>query len=111
MGRPDDPYLRDARTDSQQSEPCPPGWTAERVGLWDGRQREVVYHPRRHDVLVIHGDCSPAVEASLPGSGWTEARHTDGAQMWVRDRLAITREALQRLEERPRVARTLGRSL
>lgn len=110
MANHSEPYLRPATQDGTDPVPCPSGWQAESVGLWDGQWQEIVYHPRRHDVLIVRGECSPTLEASLPASGWNEARQTDGARMWVRDRLAATREALARLEERPRVARELGRS-
>lgn len=110
MANHSEPYLRPATQDGTDPVPCPSGWEAEPVGLWDGQWQEIVYHPRRHDVLIVRGECAPTLEASLPASGWNEARQTDGARMWVRDRLAATREALARLEERPRVARELGRS-
>ncbi len=105
-----EPYLRAATPVGRAPVLCPPGWAAEPVGRWDGRWQEVVYNPRRHDVLVVRGGRSPTLEAALPASGWNESCHTDGARMWVRDRLGATRDALARLEERPRVARELGRS-
>ena len=105
-----EPYLRPATPDGAPPTPCPPGWMAEPVGLWDGHSQEIVYHPRRHDVLIVRGQCPAALEASLPSSGWNEARQTDGARMWVRDRLVATRQANARLEERPQLARQLGRT-
>lgn len=110
MAAPAEPYLRLASPDGAPPAPCPPGWLAEPVGLWDGGHREIVYHPRRHDVLVVRGRCPPALEASLPVSGWAEASRSGDARMWVRDRLAATRAALGRLEERPRPIRELGLS-
>lgn len=111
MDRSPDPYLRAAPPEGTPPQPCPPGWVAEPVGLWDGHRQEVVYQPRRHDVLVMRGRASPDVETALPGAGWTRARETDGAVMWVRDRVQAARDALQRLEDRPPLARSLGRSL
>src|ERR687897_585817 len=34
--------------------PVPPGWVAEHFGRWQGREAEVVYNPRRHDVIVTN---------------------------------------------------------
>lgn len=110
MPVPAEPFMRPAPPEGSPSAPCPPGWTSERAGLWDGQHQEVVFNPRRHDVLIVRGGLSTNVESTLPSIGWTQARSTDGARMWVRDRLAMTRAALDRLEQRPRVARELGRS-
>lgn len=110
MTVPAEPYLRPAPPEGAPPLPCPPGWAAEPAGLWDGRHQEVVYNPRRHDVLIVRGDLSPNVEASLPAIGYAEARSSKGARMWVRDRFAMTRAALDRVEQRPRLARELGRT-
>lgn len=110
MDRSTDPFLRDAPPDGVPSAPCPPGWTAEPVGVWDGRQQEIVFHPRRHDVLIVRGGIAPKVERALPSLGYAAAAETAGARMWVRDRLALLQRDLQRLQERPAPARTLERS-
>ena len=110
MKPPVEPYLRPAPPEGAAPLPCPPGWTAEPAGIWDGRHQEVVYNPRRHDVLIVRGALSPAVESSLPAIGWAEARSSDDARMWVRDRAAMTRAALDRLERGPQLARELGRT-
>lgn len=109
MNVPAEPYLRPAPPEGAPPQPCPPGWAAEPAGIWDGRHQEVVYNPRRHDVVIVRGGLSPSVEASLPGIGYAEALSSDDARMWVRDRFAMTRAALDRLEQRPRIARELGR--
>lgn len=109
MQRPTEPYLRPAPPDGTSGPPCPPGWVAEPIGRWDGRPKEVVYHPRRHDVLIVRGGPSPKVEQALPGAGWARAHETEGARMWVRDRLLLTRDALERMQQRPTPARVLQR--
>jgi hypothetical protein len=111
MPQPTDPYLRPAPPEGTPSPTCPQGWVAEPIGRWDGQFREVVYQPRRHDILIVRGPPSPKVEGALPGTGWAQAHATDGARMWVRDRLALTRDALDRLQHRPAPARTLQRGL
>lgn|SRR5690554_845791 len=109
MQRPTDPFLRPALPEGASGRPCPPGWVAEPIGRWDGIPKEVVYHPRRHDVLIVRGGPSPKVEQALPGAGWTRSHETDGARMWVRDRLLLTRDALERMQQRPAPARVLQR--
>ena len=90
-----DPFLRPAPPDGAPGAPCPPGCTAEPAGLWRGRQVEVVYDPRRHDVLFVRGRHSE-LEPRLEDAGWTHAV-TDGPnQMWVRNRAAVARQALDR---------------
>lgn len=111
MPQPTDPYLQPALPEGTPSPPCPPGWVAEPIGRWDGRPQEVVYQPRRHDILIVRGAPSPKIEGTLPDTGWTQAHATDGARMWVRDRVALTRDALDRLQHRPAPGRTLQRSL
>jgi hypothetical protein len=75
----------------------PPGWATEHVGRWHGRDTEVVYNPRRYQVLVtqVGSDIFDALEAQ----GWQ--RHgTDGDRVvWTRDRLAATRSALAHLDQ------------
>lgn len=109
MQRPTDPYLRPTPPEGSPALPCPPGWVAEPVGRWDGSAKEVVYQPRRHDVLIVRGGSSPKIENALPGAGWTRSQETEGARMWIRDRLTLTRDALERMQQRPAPARTLQR--
>ena len=109
MPQPSDPYLRPAPPEGELGPACPPGWVAESVGRWDGHPQEIVYQPRRHDILIVRGEPSPKIESALPGTGWAQTHETDGARLWVRDRVALTRDALDRLEHRPAPARTLER--
>lgn len=105
------PYLRSAQPDGQPPLLCPPGWTAEPVGTWNGREQEVVYQRHRHQVLIVRGKPSRTIDASWTRAGWMPMAHTDGARMYVRDRLKLTRETLDRLRRRPVPARTLQRTL
>ena len=110
MPEPTDPYLRPAPPEGAPLLGCPEGWAAEPAGLWEDRQMEVVYNPRRHDVVFIRGHLAPNVESALPSVGYAEARAADGVRMFIRDRSAATRAALDRLEQRPPGARELGRT-
>ena len=110
MTLPAEPYLRPAPPEGEPPLPCPPGWSAEPAGVWDGHHQEVVYNPRRHDVVIIRGGTSPSIEATFPGIGYAEARTSEDARMWVRDRFAMTQAALDRLQDRPVIAHELGRT-
>lgn len=65
------------------SGPVPPGWVAEPVGRWQGRETEVVYDPRRHDVMLTQQTEPFAVGAdtasALEADGW-ERRSGDGVR-------------------------------
>lgn len=90
----DDPFLRPAPPHEAPPLPCPPGRVAEPAGLWHGRHMEVVYDPRRHDILFLRGS-QPDIEPRLGDIGWEHVL-TDGPnQMWIRDRAAVARQALE----------------
>ena len=104
-GRPDGPYLRPRGDDG----PVPEGWTTEPAGEWDGRDAEVVYDPRRYDVRVVQSAETEDREGDLASAGWAY-EGTDGyAVMWVRDRVAAARAALDRTTPDPPELGGLGR--
>ena len=89
-----DPYLRPAAPDGAPPGPCEPGHVAEPAGLWNDRQMEIVYDPRRHDVCFIRGPAADGVHDGLTASGW-EPSATDGrSQLWIRDRADAMRQLL-----------------
>lgn len=78
--------------------PVPPGWETAHVGRWYGRDAEVVYNPRRHQVMITH-QLGRDMVAALEGDGW-ERYATDGGRVaWIRGRLAATRTALARADQ------------
>jgi hypothetical protein len=89
---PNEPYLRFIGS----GEAVPPGWITEPVGEWDGHETEVVFDPRRHHVMVVQASATEDREGDLSAEGWAY-QGTDGYRvMWVRDRLAAARTALDR---------------
>ncbi len=103
---PSEPYLR-PRSREDAPAPCPPGCATEPAGIWGGRAMEVVYDPRRHDVALLLGDASPEVRHGLVATGWRHQRGDGDTQLWVRDRLALARQRLERISVRlgpPRIA-------
>ncbi|HUQ63895.1 MAG TPA: hypothetical protein VM121_09080 [Acidimicrobiales bacterium] len=90
-----EPYLRAVPPEGVAARSCPGGEEAEPAGLWHGRQAEVAFDRRRHEVAFLRGRTSQTVVDGMVSSGW-ELRLTDGPnQMWIRDRCAL---ALGRLD-------------
>lgn len=98
------PFLR--RCD--QAPIAPVGWTAEPAGTWAGHEVEVVYDPRRHDLVRLHfaGDRERAV---LGTAGYRRVAEDEHQELWARDRVAVAR---QRLDRSPaRIDRDVGLSV
>jgi hypothetical protein len=82
--------------------PVPSGWVAESIGLWDRARSDVIYNPRRLKVDLLDGN---ATEAMV---GWQIAEPGGSKVLWIRDRDAATRAALDRLDHRIAQARASG---
>jgi hypothetical protein len=88
------PFLRP----TDRGKLAPVGWVAEPAGHWGGKEVDVVYDPRRHQVLVVRSAVPDGTRSSLGAAGFRRLA-ADGAQeLWVRDRLAVARAALDRLD-------------
>jgi hypothetical protein len=102
----------------------PDGWVVESAGLWHGRPAEVVYDPRRHDVMITEGVGHDEVDAALRADGWMRCAVEGRKGLWARDRLVAVRNTLARFDhaaggaelatperpplERPEAGRGLG---
>jgi hypothetical protein len=79
------PFLRP----TSRARLAPVGWTSEAAGLWGGREVEVAYDPRQHQVVLCRNDPGDRTRADLADAGYRRCA-TDGTQeMWVRDRDAM----------------------
>lgn len=89
------PYLRRA----DQPAIAPVGWTAEPAGTWTGHEVEVVYDPRRHDLVRLHfaGDRERAV---LGTAGYHRVAQDEHQELWARDRVTLARQRLGRTPAR-----------
>ena len=67
------PYLRPLDTNA----PLPDGWTTEQVGQWQEHEVELVYDPRRHDVMLVRGPAADDADRRLAQIGY-EFVATDG---------------------------------
>ena len=65
------PYLRPLETNVPQ----PEDWTVEPAGPWKGHEVEIVYNPRRHDVMAAssRSAMSSLPPTAKPGSGTATA--------------------------------------
>jgi hypothetical protein len=104
------PFLR--ATDRGQLAPV--GWVSEPAGQWAGKEVDVVYDPRRHDVAFLRGEPGNNIRDGFRDTGYRRVAVDGTNEMWVRDRLAATIDALDRVArpvERQRSADLGGRSL
>jgi hypothetical protein len=77
-------------------DPVPKGWTLRPIGTWHGRESLVAYDSSRHDVFVARLDLDQHTWDNLDRDGWAPQMydHASGRLLWVLDRLAATRVAL-----------------
>lgn len=82
---------------------APVGWVSEPAGQWAGKEVDVVYDPRRHDVAFVRGDAGDEARAGFRGVGYRRVSIDGANEMWVRDRIEVVSSAMDRVE------RQLGR--
>lgn len=77
---------------------APVGWVAEPAGLWDGKQVEVVYDPRRHQLVRTDSDIGDRTRVALGTAGFRRVASAGEQELWVRDRVAAARAALDKAQ-------------
>lgn len=77
---------------------APVGWVSEPAGQWDGKEVEVVYDPRRHQVVLLRNDPGDTTRDAIAESGYRRIAHDGRQEMWVRDRVDTAQARLDRLE-------------
>lgn len=92
------PFLR--RTNRGQFAPV--GWVAEPFGRWGGHEVDVVYDPKRHELLrtgVGFGDKS---RTALAQAGFRRMASDEQQELWIRQRrqTTATTAALDRFDQR-----------
>lgn len=88
------PFLRP----TDRARLAPVGWESEPAGQWAGKEVEVVYDPRRHQVLMVRNDMGDPSRAAIAENGYRRIAVDGKQEMWVRDRVAQTQARLDRLE-------------
>ena len=94
---------------------APVGWVSEPAGTWAGRQVEVVFDPRQHQIVMVRNEPGDTTRAVLAGDGFRRLAVDGQQEMWVRHRAA---EAAQQppgrvvsIEAKPKAAQAQGRGL
>ena len=75
------PFLRP----TSRARLAPVGWVSERAGEWAGREVEVVYDPRRHEVVLFRNDPGDTARSDLAEAGYRRYASNGHQEMWVRD--------------------------
>lgn len=76
------PFLRP----TDRARLAPVGWVSEPAGVWAGRQVEVVFDPRRHQIVMMRGAPSDKARSDLVSEGYRRMAIDSGQEMWMRDR-------------------------
>ncbi len=87
------PFLRP----TDRARLAPVGWVSEPAGRWGDMEVEVVYDPRRHQVLLVRDDVGDPGRAAIAGTGYQRIAVDGKQELWVRDRVVDTRLRLDRL--------------
>lgn len=87
---------------------APVGWVSEPAGSWRGKEFEVVYDARRHDVMFLRGDIADDTRRGFRQVGYRPVAIDGSNEMWVRDRLAVVAAAMDRVERDLTREHTLG---
>lgn len=77
--------------------PIPEGWRAEPAGRWAGRDAEIVYDPRRHDVLVATNGLPERQCEAFRAAGFELIERAGRDELWIRHRVAVARAGLARV--------------
>jgi len=98
------PFLRP----TDRARLAPVGWSAEPAGIWGGKEVEVVFDPRRHQVLLARNDLGDKTRSEIAGDGFRRIASDGKQEMWVRDQVEVMRGRLDRLEGRASQQRSTG---
>ncbi len=106
------PFLRP----TDRARLAPVGWASEPAGIWAGRHVEVVFDPRKHQIVMARNDPGDATRAALAAEGFRRLAVDGKQEMWVRDRsAAVEQPSLTVTPRRPaaaaKVVATEGRGL
>lgn len=104
------PFLR--ATDRARLAPV--GWISEPAGVWAGRDVEVVYDPRQHQIVMVRNEPGDTTRAALAGEGFRRLAVDGQQEMWVRDRAAVAEQLQSRvvsIQEKAKAAQLQGRGL
>ena len=85
--------------------------------MWAGRQVEVVFDPRQHQIVMVRNEPGDRTRATLAGEGFRRLAVDGQQEMWTRDRATAAEPvngravALKAAPEAPRALGLEGRGL
>jgi hypothetical protein len=87
------PFLRP----TDRARLAPVGWVSEKAGVWAGRQVEVVFDPRQHQIIMVRDEPGDTTRAALAAEGFRRLAVDGRQEMWVRDRAAAAEQTSARV--------------
>jgi hypothetical protein len=93
---------------------APVGWASEPAGVWAGRQVEVVFDPRQHQIVMVRNEPGDRTRAALAGEGFRRLAVDGQQEMWMRDRTSAPEQLQGRvvaIQAKARAAQLEGRGL
>lgn len=78
------PFLRP----TDRARLAPVGWISEPAGKWAGREVEVVFDPRQHQIVMVRDEPGDTTRAALAAEGFRRLAVDGRQEMWIRDRAA-----------------------
>ena len=89
------PFLRP----TDRARLAPVGWVAKRAGIWAGREVEIVFDPKQHQVVIVRNDPGDVIRTLLSDAGFRRLAADGKQEMWLRDRTAALETAPRRMPE------------
>lgn len=87
------PFLRP----TDRARLAPVGWVSEPAGQWAGRQVEVVFDPRQHQIVMARNDPGDTSRAALAAEGFRRLAVDDKQEMWVRNRTSAAEQSWEQV--------------
>jgi hypothetical protein len=87
------PFLRP----TDRARLAPVGWVSEPAGVWAGREVEVVFDPRQHQIVMVRNDPGDTTRAALASEGFRRLAVDGKQEMWLRDRTSAAEQTWPRV--------------
>lgn len=93
---------------------APVGWISEPVGVWAGREVEVIYDPRQHQIVMVRNEPGDTTRVALAGEGFRRLAVDGQQELWVRERDTVAEQLQGRVVSigaKAKAAQLQGRGL
>ena len=96
------PFLRS----TDRGRLAPVGWVSEPAGRWADKEHDIVYDPKRHDVMFLRADPGQEAKDGFSQAGYRRLSSDGPCELWVRDRAPAVDAALARIDRTATRARS-----